>query len=144
PRRRARERAVAPRWTEALVRAHVTAGAHEPARLQRGVEARVRGTLLRERRVAAEASERVVRRALHHLDELSGYARSHRLRVQARAPVGELHRMTCPARLRCQRRFDVGIARRRRALRRERGPPVSGEKFLHGVWGPPVWGPMFK
>lgn len=71
---------------------------------QRGVEIRIVGErggaerrLLGERRMAVLAGERVTRRAREQLGQLSGHPGSHRACVNARAPVGELRRMTGPA-----------------------------------------------
>ena len=139
-RRRAGQRAIASRRTEALVVAHVARRAGNAARAQRRVERGIgrqrvgqQRRLLGERRVAVLARERRRRLAHEHLGELAGDARAHRRRVRARSPVRELHRMAGAARLRRQRRFERREARRRQPLRGERHAPVTRDERLDGV-----------
>ena len=86
------------------------------------------GRLLGERGVAAVARQRCLRLRLQHLDQLARDAGAHRLRVEARLPVGELGGMAGAARLRLERRLDGAEARGRRTLRRERHAPVTGDE----------------
>ena len=139
-RRRGGERAVAPRWTEALVAADVARRARDPARAQRRVEGGVPGEragherrLLGERRVAVLAGEGRRRLAYEQLGKLAGHARAHGRRVRARAPVGELRGMTRAARLGGERRLERREAGRRRSLRGQRHAPVARDERLDGL-----------
>ena len=139
-RRRAGERAVAPWRTEALVAAHVTRRARDTARVQRRVEGRIIGEgarherhLLGEGRVAILATESRRRVVQAQLGELARHTWSHRRRVDARAPVGELRGMAGAARLGRERRLERREARGRRSLRAERRAPVAGDERLDGL-----------
>ena len=134
--------AIAAWWTESLVASHVACGARDAPVSERGVEhpaflvalpAADERSLLGQRRVARIADDRRRRIALRHLDELAGDAGAQCARVQARPPVRKLRGMTGAARFRSERLFEPTEARRRRALRRERLPPVLRDEVVRGV-----------
>ena len=143
-----RRRAVPPRWTEALMAAHVAARADHALRLQIGVQIRVgdepliaadqRG-LLGEGRVACEAGTRRGGVTRDHLGELPGDAWTHALRVKAGSPVPELDGMTGPARRGGQGALDRREARGRLALGCERAPPVLTDEVLLRARSPPAF-----
>src|SRR5207249_247982 len=68
--------------------------------------------------------------------QLTRDPRTHAGCVDTLLPVGELSRMADPAPVRLERGLEWTEANRRRALRRDRRPPVTLEELLQRALGP--------
>ena len=130
---RFRHGAVAARWAEALVAAHMAGGADQPLFVQSrfclaGNRRRQAVGLFGQRRVAADAGQVFVARFGRHVDQLPEHARPHCPGVHCAAPVLVLLHMAVAASGRIERRFLRREVCRRGALRRQRALPVPVQK----------------